>query len=261
VGTPQPAQDASERSEIESRVVAAIREGRLEEIVWNNGGIGSLAFFTVPISRLEIGYHVTGAAHRFSALTALARCRPEGVISALDPLFRSRPDAPVHELDRRTALLAETLSRPGPTAARGMASARASLGSKEFRRLLRAYLGSAEARAEAPIQALLKDLFRLNLVAESRTTMQLDDHGKRLVYRTAASDSQNGVALDPPTVRALEEIVWDHSAAGSTVTTKSRPHISVTLDEGIHEFRALALVARRFPELAAPALARAASTS
>jgi hypothetical protein len=56
----------------------------------------------------------------------------------------------------------------------------------------------------------------------------------------------------------LEQIVWDHSAAGTSVTSKSRPRISVTLDEGIHEFRALTLVARRFPELAAPALARAA---
>jgi hypothetical protein len=258
VGTSQSAQDASERREIGDRVVAAIREGRFEEIVWNNSAIGSLTFFTIPISRLEVGYHVTGAAHRFTALTALAGRSPENVVSALEPLFRGRPDAPVHELDRRAALLAETLLRPGPTAARGMASARATLGSTELRRLLRAYLASAEARAEAPLQILLKDLFRLDLVGESRTVVELTDDGKRLVYRTTASDSQNGIALEPRAIRALEQIVWDHSAVGSSVTSKRRPHISVSLDEGIHEFEALTLVARRFPELAASALARAA---
>jgi hypothetical protein len=259
VGTLQLEQDAGERGEIGSRVAAAIRARRLEEIVWNNSAIGSLTFFTLPISRLEIGYHVIGAAHRFTALTALAPQEPERVIAALEPLFRIRPDAPVHELDRRTALLAETVSRPGPTAARGVASARATIGSRELRRLLRAYLGSPEARAEAPIQGLLKDLFRLDLVGQSCTRLELDDEGRRLVYRTTTDGSQNGVALDPATVRALEQIVWDHSAAGSSVTSKSRPRISVTLDDGMHEFRALTLVARRFPELAAPALARAAN--
>ena len=237
--------------------MSAIRQGRLEEIIWNNSAIGSLTFFTIPLSKLEVGYHVVGSAHRFTALTELARQQPESVVSALEPLFRRRPDASVYELDRRTALLAETLAKPGATAARGLASARATLGSKELRRLLRAYLRSPEARAEAPVQLLLKDLFRLNLVGESRTTAELVDDGRRLVYRTPPSDSRNGVALDPATVRTLEQIVWDHSAAGTSVTSKSRPRISVTLDEGIHEFRALTLVARRFPELAAPALARA----
>jgi hypothetical protein len=124
--------------------------------------------------------------------------------------------------------------------------------------LLRAYLTSAEARAEAPVQILLKDLFRLDLVGESRTAVELTDDGKRLVYRTTQSESQNGIALEPKAIRALEQIVWDHSAVGSSVTSKRRPRISVSLDEGIHEFEALTLVARRFPELAAPALARAA---
>jgi hypothetical protein len=258
VGSTQSAPDADVRREIGERVTAAIQEGRLEEIVWNNSAVGSLTFFTFPISRLEIGYHIIGAAHRFTALAVLARRRPESVISALQPLFRRRPDTPVHELDRRTALLAEAVSKPGPTAARGLASARATLGSTELRRLLRAYLRSPEARAEAPVQVLLKDLFRLKLVGESRTSAELAGHGRRLVYRTPPNDSQNGDAIDPATVRALEQIVWDHSAAGNSVTSKSRPRISVTLDEGIHEFRALTLVARRFPELAAPALERAA---
>jgi hypothetical protein len=260
VGTPQPAQNASERRELGDRVAAAIRDGRLEEIVWNNSAIGSVTFFTIPISRLEIGYHITGAAHRFTALTALGHRDPRSLVSALEPLFRSRPDSPVHELDRRTALLAETVSRPGPTAARGVASARATLGSKELRRLLRAYLASAQARAEAPIQVLLKDLFRLDLVGESPTTVELADDGKRLIYRTTASKSQNGVALDPMTIRGLEQIMWDHSAAGTSVTSKRRPQISVSLHDGIHEFQALTLLARRFPELAAPALVRAADS-
>jgi hypothetical protein len=260
VGTREPGQSASERREIGDRVASAIGEGRLEDIVWNNSAVGSLAFMTFPVASLDIGYHVTGSTHRFTALIELARRNPEGVVSALEPLFRPRPNEPVHELGRGSALLGEALYRPGPTTARGLASARATLGSKELRRLLRAYLGSAEARAEAPIQVVLKDLFRLNLVGEARTTMELDDDRKRLVYRTTADGSRNGtVALDPATVQALEQIVWDHSGVGSTVTSHTRPRISVTLDDGIHEFEALTLVARRFPELAAPALRRAAT--
>jgi hypothetical protein len=258
VGTPDPSQDSSERNAVADRVASSIREGRLEEMVWNNSAVGTLVFFTLPFSRLEIGYHVTGAAHRFTALTALSRHRPESVISALELLFRNRPDAPIRELDRRTALLAESLAKPGPTAARGVASARATLGSKELRRLLRAYLRSSGARAEAPMQVLLKDLFRLSLVRESRTEIELDADRRRLVYRTSEGASQDAVSLDPATVRSLEQIVWDHSAGSSTVTSKSRPHASVTLDGGVHEFQALAILARRFPELAAPALARAA---
>ena len=259
VGTKEPAQSGPERREIGDRVRSAILEERLEEIVWNNSEIGGLTFLTMPISSFDIGYHVTGATHRFSALIELARREPERVISALEPLFRPRPEAPVHELDHRTALLAEAILRPGPTAARGAASARATLGSKDRRRLLRAYLGSPEARAEAPVQALLKDLFRLELISESPTVAQLDDDGKRLVYRTNASAATNGGALlDPAIVSTLEQIVWDHSAAGSFITSKSRPRISITLDGDIHEFEALTLVARRFPELAAPALQHAA---
>jgi len=259
VGTKEPAQSGPERREIGDRVGAAIREQRLEELVWNNSEIGGLTFLTVPVASLDIGYHVTGATHRFSALIELARREPERVIAALEPLFRPRPDAPVHELDHKTALLAEAVLRPGPTAARGAASARATLGSRERRRLLRAYLGSPEARAEAPVHALLKDLFRLELISESPTVAQLDDDGKRLVYRTDANVTKNGGALlDPAIVSALEEIVWDHSAAGPFITSKSRPRISITLDGGVHEFEALTLVARRFPELAAPALQHAA---
>lgn len=260
VGRREPGQCAAERQAIGDRVASSIRERRLEEIIWNNSAVGSLAFMTFPVASLDIGYHVTGSTHRFTALIELARRKPEGVISALEPLFRPRPDAPVHELGRGAALLGEAIYRPGQTAARGMASARATLGSKELRRLLRAYLRSAEARAEAPVQIVLKDLFRLDLVGESQTTMELDDAGRRLIFRTTADGSGNGtVALDPATVGALEQIVWDHSAAGSSVTSKARPRISITLDGGIHEFEALTLVARRFPELAAPALQRAAA--
>lgn len=108
------------------------------------------------------------------------------------------------------------------------------------------------------MQILLKDLFRLDLVGESRTAVELTHDGKRLVYRTTESAAQNEIALEPKAIRALEQIVWDHSAAGSSVTSKRRPHISVSLDKGIHQFEALTLVARRFPELAARALTRAA---
>lgn len=261
VGTPAPSQDAAERAQQRERVTAAIHEGRMEEIVWDNSAVEAyLTFASAPISSLEIGYHVINGAHRFTALIELARREPASVISALEPLFRRRPDNPVHELDRRRATLLRLLLRPGPTTARGAATVRAVLASKELRRLLRAYLTSPETRAEAPLDLLLKDFSRLRLVGESRTDLELVADGKTLVYRTNASGSRGEVTLDAATVRSLEQIVWDHSAVGTSVTSKEGPRISVTLDGGRYEFQALPLVARRFPALAAPALQRAALT-
>jgi hypothetical protein len=259
VGSRDPAQDASERQETGNRVAAALREGRLEEIVWNNSGVeGYLTFPSLPVSSLTIGYHVINGSHRFTALIELAQRDPEAVIAALEPLFRPRPERAVHELDRRTATLLKVLLRPGPTTARGAATARAVLTSRALRQLLRAYLASSEARAEAPVDLLLKDLFRLWLMSQSRTSMELNSNRSVLVYRTSADTARNGVALDPATVSSLEQIVWDHSAGGSPVTSKASPRVSVILDGGMYEFEALALVARRFPTLVAPALRQAA---
>ena len=261
VGTPAPSQSASERAQVRNRVTTAIHEGRLEEIVWDNSAVEAyLTFASAPISSLEIGYHVINGAHRFTALIKLARREPANVISALDPLFRRRPDKPVHELGPRKGALLRLLLRPRPTTARGAATVRAVLTSKELRRLLRAYLTLPEARAEAPLDLLLKDLFRLRLLGQSGTDLELDTDRKTLVYRTNTSGSRNGVALDAATVQSLERIVWDHSAVGTSVTSKQGPRISVTLDGGRYEFQALLLVARRFPALAAPALQRAAIT-
>jgi hypothetical protein len=244
VGTPEPAQDAAERGELRERVEAAIREGRLEEIVWDNSAVeGYLLFPSLPVASLDIGYHVINGAHRFGALTELAERDPEAVTAALEPLFRPRPDAPVHELDRRTATLLRALLRPGSTAARGTETVRAVATSKELRRLLRAYLASSEARAEAPLDLVLKDFLRLRLIGETRASLELDDDRKTLVYRTTTGGGANGTALDAATVRALERIVWDDSAL---------------LDGAVYHFEALAPIARRFPDLAVPALVRAA---
>lgn len=240
VGTTERAQDAAERTELRDRVAATIRDGRLEEIVWDNSAVECyLLFPSLPVSSLDIGYHVINGAHRFTALAELAQRDPDAALAALEPLFRPRPDAPVHELDRRKATLLRTVLRPGSTAARGTATVRAVATSKELRRLLRAYLGSSEARAEAPLDLVLKDFLRLRLVGESGAGLELDDERKTLVYRTGTGD---GASLDTATVQALERIVWADSAV---------------LD-GVYDFEALAPVARRFPDLAVPALERAA---
>lgn len=239
VGTPGVAQDALERREIGDRVASAIRAGRLEDIVWTNSGVEpALTFASVPAASLEIGYDLRRGTHRFRALVELSRRHPDEVIAALEPLFLGRPDGPVHELDPRAARVLRFLwVNPGQSAAQGTAALRAVLGSKELRRLLRAYLGNPESRAEAPIEALLKDLLTLKLVGESPATLELDPDRKILVYRTNGDRPQGRGVLDPETVRALEQIVWDH--------------------DGVYRFDALTLVARRFPELATPALTRA----
>jgi hypothetical protein len=92
-------------------VAVAIGEGRLEEMVWDNSAVReSFKFPAIPIPSLEIGYHVVGGAHRFTALMELAGRDPDGVVTALGPLFCNRPDAPVHELDRRALTLLRFLS-------------------------------------------------------------------------------------------------------------------------------------------------------
>lgn len=240
VGTREPSQNESELEQLRRRASSAIREGRLEEIVWDNSAVEPyLTFPSVPVSSLVIGFHMISGAHRFTALTELSRRDPDGVIAALEPLFRERPQAPVDELDSRRATLLKVVLQPGLTVARGTTTARAVLASKELRRLMRAYLGSADARREASIDLLLEDLFRLRLVGEAHSVLELDPDCKTLVYRTNGGTPERGAELDPETVRSLEHILWD--------------------DE--YEFRALTLVARRFPELAAPALAGVATTS
>jgi hypothetical protein len=256
VGTSEPAPDAAERREVGDRVAAAIREGRLEEIVWNNGGMSGLTFITFPIATLDIGFHVTSGAHRFTALAELARRDPDAVISALDPLFRPRPDVSVHELHGPLAILFRIRSSPGRTATRGAAALRAVLTSRELRPLLRAYLGSPDARGEAPPDLVLEDLFKLSLVAQTPVRAELDRG--TLIYRTDRAGANGGLRLDADAVGSLDGIVWDNTASDLPVTSKTRPRVSVRLDGGRHEFRALTLIARRFPALAAPALSRAA---
>jgi hypothetical protein len=112
------------------------------------------------------------------------------------------------------------------------------LASKELRRLLRAYLQDGEVRAEAPLDLLLKDCLALRRVEESPASLELDAGRTTLVYRANEGAPRDGAVLDAATVRALEQIVWE---------------------EGEYEFDALTRVARRFPEIAAPALQRAAN--
>jgi hypothetical protein len=107
------------------------------------------------------------------------------------------------------------------------------------------------------VHLLLKDFYRLQLIRESPTNLELEDGGT-LVYRTGESGSRNGVTLDAAIVGSLERIVWDHSAVGPSVASKEHPGVSITLDGGRHTFPALTPVARRFPELALPALRWAA---
>jgi hypothetical protein len=239
VGTREAAQNAPERSEIGDRVESAIREQRLEEIVWNNSEVGSLTFMTVPIASLDIGYHVTGSTHRFTALIELAHREPERVVSALQPLFRPRPSEPVHEVNRLTRTAVSVLVySPRRSAAQAAAAVRAVAASKDLRRLMRAYLRDGDVRAEAPLDLLLKDCLALRRVEESPASLELDASRTTLVYRANGGAPSDRTVLDAATVRSLEQILWQ---------------------EGEYEFEALAVVARRFPELAAPALQRASS--
>lgn len=263
VSTPDPTQPESERLELRDRVAAAIREERLEEVVWNHRAVGLALTFPAGLARpthLEIGHYVVSGVHRLTTLSDLVRTDPAGLTAALEPLFRARPDEPVHELGELRRHKALRILRASTSlGVRGVALARAVLGRRDLRRLLLAYLGNADARAGAPLDLLLKDFFRLRLVEQAPTTAELSADGTRLLYRTCPdSSASTGLSLDPVTVRTLEQIVWDNSGVGTIVTWRNRPRVPVMLDDGVYAFRALTAVARCFPELAAPALERSA---
>jgi hypothetical protein len=255
----RPPQDPAELNRLYGQLALAIENGSLQEIVWDNSAVGgSFSFFTFPISSLDVGYHVVGGAHRFTGLEELAREDVDGTLAAFAPLFRSRPDAPVHELDQRVAVMLRVLLAPRTTAALWTATAGSGLEITHLRRLLFAYLGSGAARAESRLHVLLKDFFRLRLIAESPTDLELHSGSKTLVFRSNGSPSSAAVPLDAATIRSIEQIVWDHSAVGSSAALRENPRVSVTLDGGVYEFEALPPVARRFPELVLPALQWAA---
>ena len=101
-------------SELRERTAAAIRGRHLEEIVWDNSAVReSLKFPAIQLPSLEIGYHVVAGAHSFTALMELSVRDPDGVVAAIGPFFRSRPQAPVHEIDRRVLKVLWLLLRRG----------------------------------------------------------------------------------------------------------------------------------------------------
>ena len=111
VGMPDPREDSAGAAVLRSRVASAITEGRLEEIVWDNSAVReSLQFPSPALPSLEIGYHVVAGAHRFTALEELGARDPDALIAALEPLFRTRPEEPIHELDRRALRVLRTVA-------------------------------------------------------------------------------------------------------------------------------------------------------
>lgn len=78
-------------------VRAAIREERLEEIVWNHLPVGEVVWAPLAVGRkvaVPVGYHAVNGAHSFRALTVLSRRSPELVLEALEPLL-AVPAAPL----------------------------------------------------------------------------------------------------------------------------------------------------------------------
>jgi hypothetical protein len=114
VGTREPSPDPPQ-DRLRGRVATAMREARLEEIVWDNSAVSeALKFMSVTIPSLQIGYHVIAGAHRFFALEELARDDPTGVAAAFEPLLRSRPEASVRELDPRLLSVLRVLQTDRP---------------------------------------------------------------------------------------------------------------------------------------------------
>jgi hypothetical protein len=68
----------------------ALREGRVDEIVWNHVGVGEVVWAPLIAGRkvaVHVGYHAVNGAHSFRALTVLARRSPRLVLEVLQPLL------------------------------------------------------------------------------------------------------------------------------------------------------------------------------
>ena len=76
-------------------VRAAVRTGRVEEIVWNHAGVGQYVVFGLPGTRkrvaFDVGRYDAFGVYRFDRLMHVAQRHPDVVLRALEPLLEPEP--------------------------------------------------------------------------------------------------------------------------------------------------------------------------
>jgi hypothetical protein len=159
---------------------------------------------------------------------------------------------------------------------------------RALRRLGLAWARSADARAAVPARRLANDLFKLAIVLDARAgrlgvgtpfgiQARYDAREQRLVLGSRPPDGNAASRPREPATGSslassladgsLQEILWNHAAFGDYVWAptltgrKFAVHVGYHAMNGVHSFRALVLLAPRFPDLVAAALAPLTASS
>jgi hypothetical protein len=251
-------------------VQARIASGELEALVWRHSPVGlSVMFpFGPRFMTLEVGYYATYGNYRFTYLEQLAKRCPDDVSTALAPLFETPQMVVADGLtpEPPTGLVRRLLVGTRVTPTRGLAALRAVLTNESLRTLFLLYLRERNARRSIGTAGVLEDLLKLRLLYDATTLVRmpgrpqvqldvaLDSQRRVLRYSTTLTPNDSLPAPLKPNLAAddvavLKRILWDNSAISDRVECRVRPRVSVGLGEsGIHEFRALAMLAAAFPD-------------
>lgn len=213
----------------------------------------------------------------------LARTRPLGSRRLDDVIARVQRVYAEHGANawRSRARTSRWLLSPfrrlnGSRIAKAAASIRVVSQDPGARRILRIALRHAAAARQAGIVRLMKDMLRLGLLGceatyateisgALRVARRYDAARQRLVFRTVCRDAPQSASpidgFDLPLATnggEIEEIIWDHSEAGQTVSlVGGMTRWSVFLGrDGVYEFSGVKSLLRRHPEAVSNALGR-----
>lgn len=264
--------DAESDDAERKRALAAIREGGVNEIVWNHARCGPVVwvqltpFQAVPI---DVGYYGMYGAHHFSAVERLRPILGDAVVAAVGAVLSS-PD--VRAMSARPALsprarmlayvsaAARIASRAIPMvrrdprgfAVRGWYAVQFALNHRPVRALLRSYVAEPAVRAHVDPLELLDDILKLRLVRTAGAALDmhlrltLDPRTGTLVVTTAQGPGSNLALPSNGSTPEVTHLLWDNSACGTSVRLKGG--VNATLDdEARHHFRALSQITRTDP--------------
>ena len=261
----EPSSDDAKRAE----ALTALRDGAVNEIVWNHARLGQVAWLQVTPFRavpIDVGYYGMYGAHHFSALERVRPILGEALIDALAGVL-STPDVrrmayrpPLKGVARALAYVGAALRvgrralpvvrrDPKSFAVRGWLAGRFALKHRPVRSLIRSYVAEPAVRADVDPLELLDDILKLRLARRAGSAR--DTHLESVIdtrTSTLTMTTQHGAAdrrgsLTNGTTGDVQNLTWDNSACGSTVPLTG--NVVATLDENArHHFRALSQIAR-----------------
>ena len=253
-----------------ARALSALREGVVNEIVWNHAKFGQVVWLQLTRFRavpIDVGYYGMYGAHHFSALERLRPVLADAVVAAVGAVLTApdarklgSPGAPnaasrllayISAVSRTARLAIPVVWRdPKSFAVRGWYAGGFAMAHRPVLALLRSYVAEPELRAQVDPLELLDDILKLRLVRIAGTAgathlqSTLDCQTGTLILTTQHGPPRDGRTATPNgSTGDVRHLMWDNSVCGSSVALKGS--VTATLDdEGRHHFRALSEIAR-----------------